>query len=227
MIVTMHQPNILPWLGFFYKMAKADLLVIADTLGFSRGSYTQRVKIKTETGPKWLTLSLLHTGKVSQPIREMRLGGRENWRDRILGTLKGHYLHSPHYQSYAEEIREITMTSSDNLAEFNFRLIAYLANTLGITTPTVFSSELGDLEGNKTDWAISVCKAVGAEAFLSGAGGAKYQDEEAYGLAGIKLVYSDFKHPKYPQQFGDFVPGLSIVDLLFNCGAESPEILGI
>jgi len=227
MIVTMHQPNILPWLGFFYKTARADLLVIADTLGFSRGSYTQRVKIKTEKGPKWLTLSLLHTGKVSQPIREMRLGGYDNWRERILDTLHGHYLHSPHYQPYADEIREIIMSGSDNLSEFNFSLIAYLAKTLGITTKTVFSSELEGIGGNKTDWAISVCKAVGADTFLSGAGGAGYQDEEAYGQAGIKLIYSDFQHPTYPQQFGDFVPGLSIVDLLFNCGPESPEILGV
>jgi len=227
MIVTMHQPNFLPWCGFFYKMAKADLFVFTDTLGFSRGSYTQRVKIKTMNGPEWLTHSLLLTGKVSQPIMDIRCGGWDDWRERIVNALKGNYLKCPHYQPCADELAEIIMASDDNLARFNMGLIMYIAGKLGITTPTVCSSTFKNVSGKTTDWIIAACKEVGADTFLSGAGGANYQDEDAYGQAGIKLVYSDFKHPVYPQQFGEFVPGLSVVDLLFNCGPGSASILGL
>jgi hypothetical protein len=227
MIVTMHQPNFLPWAGFFYKMSKADLFVYADDLGFSRGSYTQRVKIKSRTGPRWLTLPLVHTGSVSEPILQVRIGGWNDWRERVLGPLKGNYLHYPHYKPYGEKIAEIIMTAPDNLAEFNIQLIAYLAEAVGITTPTVRSSTLGvPPTPSATDWIITVAKKVGADVFLSGFGGANYQDEPAYAKAGIRLLYTDFQHPVYPQkEGGGFFPGLSIVDLVFNCGPGSGEIL--
>jgi hypothetical protein len=111
----------------------------------------------------------------------------------------------------------------------NLRLIAYIAGELGLQTPTVRASALhqGHLVGRPTEWIIGICKEVGADTFLSGLGGAKYQDEEAYGRNGIRLVYSDFAHPQYRQPFGPFEPGLSIVDLLFNIGPDSRRVLGV
>jgi len=226
MIVAMHQPNFLPWLGFFYKFAKADLMIICDTLPFSKGSYTQRVKIKTQGGPRWLTLPVIHTGTVGEPIRNVRCGGWPCWRQRILDGLKGNYINAPHYRLFAGEIGEIVLSSGEILAEFNCNLLRYVAGKLNIKTPVTYSSLLPiPPQSNATAWIIAVAKSVGADAFLSGFGGANYQDEEAYAREGIRLIYSDFLHPVYPQLFGEFVSGLSVVDLIFNCGPGSAAIL--
>jgi hypothetical protein len=224
MIVSMHQPNFLPWLGYFYKMAKADLFIFTDTLEFSKGSYTQRVKIMTASGPRWLTVPLIHIGKVGQPILEVRCGGWSDWRQRLVDSLNGNYLQCQYYRQYADPINAIIMGSDESLCNLNIKLILHIAGVLGITLPTVLSSTL-PVSGRATDWIISACKAVGADTFLSGLGGAKYQDEDAYGRAGIKLIYTDFRHPRYPQKSAEFVEGLSIVDLLYNCGPGSAAIL--
>ena len=226
--VGIHQPNFLPWLGYFYKMARADCFVFADSLAFSKGSYTQRVKIKTAGGPRWLTAPLLHTGYVGQVIRDVRCGGWPDWRQRLVNAIKGNYLQCPHYRCYGPAIDAILMSGEDRLAELNMQLIKYIAGELEIRTPLVTSSEMKlPPKDDPTEWIISVCKEVGATVFLSGRGGASYQDESAYARAGIQLVYTDFQHPTYPQAFGEFVPGLSIVDLLFNCGPESAHLFGL
>ena len=228
MIATLHQPNFLPWLGFFYKVAKADLFVNCDTLDYSRRSYTQRVNIKTPAGAKWLSLPIVHTGTVGEPINQVRCGGWPDWRERVIDSLHGNYRKAKHVQPIAEELARTIATADENLARFNSALMEYLFQQFQIKTPTIKSSQLNlPPQANPTDWIIAVCHAVGADTFLSGFGGAKYQDEEAYGKAGIKLIYTDFKHPIYPQLFGEFVPGLSAVDLLFNCGPDSPAILGL
>ena len=225
----MHQPNFFPWLGYFYKMARADLFVYADTLAFSKGSYTQRVKIKTHNGPKWLTMSVVHTGRVGDPIIQVQCGGAADWRERLIKALRGHYAGCPHYKTYIGPIAEIICTGDDRLAEMNIRLIKHIAGELGIRTPTIRSSALHQdhLVGRATDWIIGVSREVGADTYLSGSGGANYQDEAAFEAAGLQLTYANYPHPVYPQAFGDFVAGLSIVDLLFNCGPDSRRVLGI
>jgi len=228
MIVAMHQPSFLPWLGFFYKMAKADLFVYLDTLAYSKGSYIPRVRIKTHNGPRWLTVPVLHTGTVGGRILDARCGGRPDWRKRLVDGLKGSYLKSPHYRPYGERIAEIILASGESLAEMNIQLITYIAGELGIRTPVKRARDMNiQPQADATDRLIAVCKIVGADVYLSGFGGAKYQDEARYAQNGIKLVYSDFRHPTYLQGHGEFVPGLSVVDLLFNCGQNSPAILGL
>ena len=226
MIVTIHQPNFLPWAGLFYKMAKADLFVYADTLEYSKGSYTQRVQIKTHNGVRWLSLPVLHTGGVGERILDLRCGGRPDWSRRLVDSLKGNYLKCPHYHPYADEIARIILSGEDRLAELNVQLMDTLASALGITTTRVRASVVQPQAYlDPTDWIIATCKAVGADTFLSGFGGTGYQNEAAYAANGIRLIYTDFQHPTYPQPHGEFVKGLSVVDLLFNCGPDSRRVL--
>src|ERR1035441_5555569 len=104
MIATLHQPNFLPWLGFFYKVSKADIFVNCDTLDYSRRSYTQRVKIKTPSGVKWLSLPVVHTGTVGEPINQVRCGGWPDWRQRIIDSLHGNHRKAKHFELIAEEL---------------------------------------------------------------------------------------------------------------------------
>jgi len=224
MIVGIHQPNFLPWLGYFYKMVRSDRFVLLDTVAFAKGSYTNRVKIKGATGAAWLTVPVLTSGKLGQPIRETMCSPTVDWRAKIVRTLETNYRGCPHYAAYGPDICRIISACGDNLAELNIALIQHLAGLLDIHTPMVRSSEL-QAQGKAAELLIAICKELGADTYLSGSGGANYQDEQDFAAAGLKLIYTNYQHPTYAQPFGDFVGGLSVVDLLFNCGSDSAAIL--
>jgi hypothetical protein len=226
MILAIHQPNFLPWLGYFAKMARADRFVFLDSVPFAKGSYTNRVKIKAAAGPQWLTVPVQTRGKLGQPIVEVLASDTVEWRKKVAQAFRTNYAQCPHFQPHADCIFDILAAAGDSLADLNIRLIEYVARVLGIATPTVRSSALG-AEGKATDLLIALCRQIGADTYLSGSGGANYQDEAAFAAAGIKLIYINYQHPTYPQAFGDFMPGLSIVDLLFNVGPEGRRILGV
>jgi hypothetical protein len=226
MIVSIHQPNFLPWLGYFHKMARADTFVLLDTVAFTKGSYINRVQVKTANGPRWLTVPVQTAGKLGQRILEVRCDDTIDWRKKIAGVLDANYRNSAHYRAFAGEILGIINSTGDNLAELNIRLVECLAGKLGISTLTIRSSRM-QAQGKATDLLINICRELGADTYLSGSGGANYQEEEEFRAAGIKLVYIDFKHPTYPQLYGGFISGLTSADLLFNCGPDSRSILGL
>jgi hypothetical protein len=226
MILGIHQPNFLPWLGYFYKMARSDHFIFLDNVAFANGSYTNRVKIKTAQGAQWLTVPVQKKGLLGQPIIEVTCSDRVDWRRKTVSALETNYRPCPFYKQYAPGLVEILSKAGDNLADLNIRLIEYLAAQLGITTPTTRSSTL-KADGFATTLLMRICKEVGADTYLSGEGGKNYHDERAFGLEGLNLLYMNFKHPTYEQRFGEFQPGMSIVDLLFNMGPESRRVLGV
>ena len=226
MIVGIHQPNFLPWLGYFYKMARADHFVLLDTVPFTKGGYTNRVQSKSATGAQWLTVPVLTKGRLGQTIQEVPCNTESKWQKKIVASLETNYRKCPHYLPYGPEILQIIDSAGENLAETNIQLIQYLTGQLGINTPTTCSSKM-HAEGKATDLLIALCQELGADSYLSGAGGIQYQEQEKFRVEKIRLLYSDFEHPRYTQQFGEFIPGLSIVDLIFNCGPERARILGI
>ena len=224
MIVGIHQPNFMPWLGYFYKMAIADKFVYLDNVPYSKGSYTNRVQIKTQGGPRWLTVPVLTSGKLGQDIAGLSADDHSAWRKKALATLDGSYRKCPHFKTYFGDIERIISSGPSNLAELNIELIEYFAARLDIATPRLRGSAL-TAQGKATDLLIAICKELGADTYLSGSGGANYQDEQAFAAAGLKLIYTQYKHPVYPQAFGEFAPGQSIADLLFHCGPDSAAIL--
>ena len=224
MIVGIHQPNFMPWLGYFHKMAVADTFVYLDNVPYSKGSYTNRVQIKTQCGPRWLTVPVLTSGKLGQDIAGLVADDHSAWRKKALATLEGSYRKCPHFKTCFAGIERIISSGPANLADMNIELIEYFASRLGIATPRLRSSALA-ARGKATDLLIAICKELGADTYLSGSGGANYQDEQAFAAAGLKLIYANYKHPVYPQPFGEFAPGLTIADLLFNCGPDSAAIL--
>jgi len=226
MIVAIHQPNFLPWLGYFHKMACADRFVFLDGVPFAKGSYTNRVKIKTAAGEQWLTVPVITSGKLGQDITGVRCNDAANWRKKIAAALQTNYKQCPHYRPYGEQVTEIISAAADSLTGLNVRLVQYVADKLDIRTPTVRSSGL-KAQGRAVDLLIGICHELGADTYLSGSGGANYQDEEMFSKGGIRLIYADYHHPQYPQQFGDFISGLSVIDLLCNCGPDSRSILGL
>jgi len=224
MIVGIHQPNFLPWLGFFYKLEKSDIFIFLDSVQLANRGYTNRVKVKNvKSESQWVTVPVSHKGK-SKLIFEAEISGDDKWKRKFVRTISGNYKHSQFYSNYSDHIFEIVMGSDVSLCDLNIELISYAANILKIKTKIVKSSSI-DCEGSSTDLLINLCKAVGGNQYLSGFGGNKYQDEDKFKGNGINLSYYDFIHPEYKQCFNGFIPGLSVIDLLFNCGPNSEDII--
>ena len=226
MIVTIHQPEHLPWLGFFDKMRQCDVLVLLDTVQFARRDFQNRNRIKGSDGAVWLTVPVASRGKYDQAIEDVEIVNDYDWRRKCWNAMQHSYgkaLHFAEHRPFFEALYEREWT---RLVDLNVAIIRHLAEQLGIGTSLVTSSELGIRERGGTNVALAACRAVGAKTYLSGAFGKDYLDGDQFAEASIALRYQDFDHPTYPQLFGAFLPCLSAIDLLFNCGPESLAIIG-
>jgi hypothetical protein len=228
-VMAMHQPNYIPWLGFFYKMSQCDTFVYLDTVQYPRGqSFANRNKVKTHNGTTWLTIPISqpsgHDGKAS--YREVSFAGTR-WKKKHLKTLKFNYKKAPYFDE-VYELMESHIQSYDSFAELTIHLNNAIAEYLNIDTRTVLLSNILDDYGEKTQLIIDICNQLECGEYLSGTGGGKeYNDEGLMNKHDIQLTYSHFEHPEYPQLWGEFASHMSIIDLLFNCGPESREVLGM
>ncbi len=233
MLLTGHQPNYLPYLGFFHKIALADLYLVVDTTQFvKRGPFgwIHRNKIRVPHGQggdgwAWLSLPVKTSGKFEQPIIECELDERVPWRRKHWRSIEQQYAKAPHWQLYAPRFAAIYEREWTHLSPLAEALIREVLDCLEIRTPVRRLSELG-VTGKAGDLIVEFCRALGADRYLSGVHGKDYLDPEVFRRAGIELVFQEFHHPVYPQiHGGEFVPNLSALDLLFNCGPESRKIL--
>ena len=223
--VSIHQPNFVPWLGYFYKIAQSDVFVILDDVQYTKNSFINRNKIKTPQGPKWLTIPVAQAGKFGQNINETHISNREKSLKKVVRTVEQNYKKAPYFDRYFEGFSKICQESPDIISELNNRLIIWAMDSLSIQTEVRYSSQLGVDHLQRTERLTAICEHLGADHYFSGFGGMKYQDEEIFRQANIQVKVSGFKHPVYDQLWGEFVHGLSILDLLFNCGPQSLDVL--
>lgn len=218
--VAIHQPNYIPWLGYFFKIAHADEFVFLDMVEYSAGSLVNRNSIKTPKGAQWLTIPVLKSGRSGQTIEDVETNNVQHWASRHLATLRTNYGRAPHFKEiYAllEPHYNVVTGSSSNLAAFNIGVTCSIATYLGLGTQFLHASEL-KVSGQKTALLLEICLAIGANTYLAGTGSKAYQEDARFEDAGITPVYSPFSQQSYPQLFGEFVSNLSVVDVLMNCG---------
>jgi hypothetical protein len=224
---AVHQPNYLPWLGWFHKLAAADVFVYLGAVQYPRGrSFAARNRIKTPNGVAWLTVPVSvpkgREGKAT--YREVELA-EPRWREKHLRTVETSYARAPHFDDVLELYRT-GLEAGETLLEINLALLEGFADYLGIATRRVVLSELLPEFGRKTELIVDACRALGADEYLSGSGGgAAYNDEEQLAEEGIALRYDAFEPAPYPQLWGDFEPGLSALDALMNCGPAARELI--
>jgi hypothetical protein len=224
---AVHQPNYLPWLGWFHKLAAADVFVYLDAVQYPRGrSFAARNRIKTPNGVAWLTVPVSvpkgREGKAT--YREVELA-EPRWREKHLRTVETSYARAPHFDDVLELYRT-GLEAGETLLEVNLALLEGFADYLGIATRRVVLSELLPEFGRKTELIVDACRALGADEYLSGSGGGTdYNDEEQLAEEGIALRYDAFEPAPYPQLWGDFEPGLSALDALMNCGPAARELI--
>ena len=215
MIVTVHQPNYLPYLGFFQKMSRADILVIYDTALYSNQlGYHNRNQIKTPLGAQWITVPVQHASL--HEIREVQIAGTD-WARQHRKMLDANYGRAPFYDSHSKELHAVLKKPWRALADLNESLIQLVAGWLSIGTKTVRASALPPPQtADPTEKLIHFVRSLDADTFLSGEGGHGYLDERKF--TDIRLEYDQFRATAYPQMFGPFIPNLSAIDAIFNCG---------
>jgi len=223
MIVAVHQPQYLPWLGYFDKMDRADLFVLLDTVQFKKNEWQNRNRIKTAQGWQWLTVPVAY--RFPQRINQVEINPRINWARKHLLAMRINYSKAPYFSDYFDSFEKILSENWQGIAALNLRLVRALTELLGISTPLRLASELGNLPEGPDERLIAICQHLGAAVYLAGMGGKDYMNLEKFDKAGIKVVFQEFKHPVYPQLYGEFLPNLSVVDLLFNCGKQSLRII--
>jgi hypothetical protein len=214
--VACHQPNFLPWLGFFDKLAQADRFVLLDDVQFprtSRGTYTNRVQLLIGGQPSWLTVPVVREG--TQRIAEIRIDDRQPWRRKALKTIEMNYARMPRFAEVMPVVREVLEQETDRLAAFNEHAIRLLAPEHA--HKLVRQSELGAVDGAATELLINLVRAAGGDAYLSGDGADGYQEEPRYAAAGLGFRLQDFRHPETGGP-----AGLSIVDALMRGTATLP-----
>ena len=221
-VVAIHQPNFIPWIGYFNKIAHADIFIFLDDAQFSKNSFINRNRIKTVQGAQWLTLPV--NVRFGQLIREVGFAN-QTWPKKHLKTIEQNYKKAPAFEEYYPPFKVlIENTQYENISELNISIIEHISKWLELKTDFYHSSKL-KVEGMGDDRLISLVKAVNGNVYLSGKGGAKYQNPDKFKKADICLQYYNFVPLQYPQLWGEFIPGLSIIDLLFNCGKESSKII--
>jgi hypothetical protein len=231
MIVAIHQPHFLPWLGYLHRMQSADLFVLLDHVQFERRNYQNRTAIMVDGIARWLTVPVVQRSQketiVEKLIDNPKNGEMRWWGPNAFRTLRFAYRRAPHLERYTPWLQEILERRWDRLAQLNEVLLDFLRDAFEIRTPFVRSSELG-VSGHRAELILNLCRHLGADALLAGDGGSRsYLDEAEFARAGVRIAWQNFRHPSYPQAgaAGAFVPGLSAVDLLFNCGPQSRRIL--
>lgn len=220
MTVSIHQPNYLPWLGFFDKIKRSDVFVIFDNVQYPRGKghFGNRNKIKIYNDSKWLTVPVEGKSEMKN-FNEIKYKDT-NWKEEHLRLLEQFYRKTPYFGTYFEDFKEILLKDYKSLSHLSSRLIIWFMKRLDINTEVLYSSELVDKSIVGGDRILTILKELNATKYItgSGPGSIRYIKEEDFKDAGIELEWQDYVHPTYRQINGDFIPYMNILDLIFNEG---------
>ena len=222
MIIFVHQPEYIPWIGFFDKLARCDIFVVYDDAQYVHGGFHNRNRIRICEGWRWITIPIVHNHP--QMIKDVQISGKQ-WRKEHIQIIRQYYEKSPYFKAYFPIIEEAISFNHDLLVGLNLHLLKKIAEALNIKAKIIRSSEFPYHGQDKNEKLISMCKYLGANTYLAGSGSRQYIDEQAFFNSNIKLHWHNYLHPTYRQQFEGFEPNMSIIDLIFSFGPQAKEII--
>jgi len=223
MIVAVHQPQYLPWLGYFDKIRRADIFVLLDNVQFKKNEWQNRNKIKTAQVSQWVTVPVGY--KYPQLINEVTINNTVRWQHKQSQAILTNYRKAACHEYLEEFFEEIFSNSWQMISELNTYVVRRLVGVLGIDTPLFVASELGEFPEDPDERLIEITRHFNGDTYLAGSGGRQYMDLEKYSKQGIAVKFQDFQHPVYEQLFGEFEPYMSAIDLILNHGDKSLGIL--
>ena len=226
--ISIHQPNYLPWIGFFSKIKNSDFFVILDDVEYSKNSVINRNKIRTKDSWCYVTIPLEKKYQ-SSLINEVNLPADRKWQKKHWISIESNYKKADFFDSYCDFFKNLYKQNYDYLWEINEKIIYYLLEQFNIDIEIQKSSEIEkypELQGSKLLAAIcNTYSDYGEITYLSGQGGKNYMDLNDFKNFGINVEFLEFNHPMYKQRYEGFVPYMSAIDLLFNMGEESEKYL--
>ncbi len=222
--IAILQSNYIPWKGYFDLINSVDEFILYDTAQFTKNDWRNRNIIKTPRGLLWLTIPVCH--RFGQLIQNTAISdskwGRTHWRSLSQSYAKAaHFIsYKPLFEGLYEECR-----SENRLSNVNYRFLKEICTILGINTTITWSRDYRLVDG-QTERLVDLCKQAGADEYLSGPAAKNYIDADLFAEAGIEIIYIDyFGYPEYPQIHPPFEHGVSILDLIFNVGPETPKFM--
>jgi hypothetical protein len=236
-VLSAHQPNFMPYLGFFDKMKQSDVFVIRDEVLFVKDDYHRRNKIRINGNDnvnnpqsKWLGVPVKDPHDYLKYAEISETGQKKTWQQQLVHEVQTNYGRAAFFPQYFSQLRQIVESSGNGLVEFNMKVIEFLSRAFGITTPIVMASSLGLKpehyeKSNASEDLVAICKALGADVYLSGSGGRGYLDLEPFKREGIEVRFQDYQHPVYEQAFPGFLPNMSAIDALFCLGGMPEAVL--
>ena len=228
MILTAHQPLFLPYLGHFAKIADSDIFVYLDTVSYSKWGWNSRNKIRTSEGWLWLVVPILTHGHHNQKLNEIKIDNSQKWKKKHIKAIEMAYAKAEFFELHIKFFRDAYKKEWTYLSDLNEYFLKFFIKELGINVEFVKASSLPfTLNGEKSDLVLDLCKKMNTDVFIFGETGKTYAKIDDFESSNIKLVFQEYKHPKYSQVHGEFISHMSIIDLLFNHGPKSLEILKI
>lgn len=225
MIVVISQPMLFPWLGLFEQLRLADVFVVYDDVQFSRGSFTNRVQVKSPDGIQWLTIPLLHRS-LEQKINEVQFNTQSPWRRKHLEMLNNLYARAPFKSEMVELVRHVYEQSFESLHDLVAESMISAASYFNLLEGKhlVYSSQLG-IAGTSSQRVLAIAQALGSDVYITGHGARHYLDHNLFEKAGVRVEYMNYRRTPYPQLYGNFNPHVSILDLIANCGKQGIQYI--
>ncbi len=225
MIVCASQPYFAPYPGFFMKALLSDVMVLLDTVQFPQGTtWLTRNRFKNDQGTLWLTVPVWKKGLGRQRIHEVRICPEGRWRAKHRASLQTAYKHAPFFEDHQRLVKALSDTSFERLLDLNTWIIAYVFEAMEIPAKLVRLSQLG-ITVKEPDLSVEVGRQLGASVFLAQQSARKYLQPGRFEDAGMALRFFNPRPLVYPQLWSGFLPNLSVLDLLFNCGPGAGRLL--
>lgn len=225
--VAILQSNYIPWKGYFDIIGMVDEFIFYDEMQYTKNDWRNRNKIKTDQGPKWLTIPVENNNRLTkeQKISDTLIFDKR-WNKKHWETIKNVYRKASFFNLYKEVFEDLYLgKEEDRLVDVNYKFIYAICNLLGIKTKISFDKDYGIIDG-KTERLVNLVQKAGGTEYLSGPAAKDYIQDSLFKEAGIKLTWMDYSnYPEYPQLYPPFEHGVSILDLLFNCGDDAKKYM--
>ena len=223
-ILTAHQPAYLPWLGLFHKIAIADTYVFFDQVQYVPKTWINRNYIKSENNKLLLTLPVLTKGHLDLKISDIKINNNIPWQRKHFNSIKLSYSKSKFFKKYIGFFEDIYSKDWNTLSQITSQMLLGFLSLLKIKTKILFGSDY-DFKGKNNSLIIDMCKKLNANIYIFGELGIQYADKKLFKENNINICFQKYQHPTYDQLFNSFEANLSILDLLFNCGENSYDII--
>lgn len=222
--VVILQPGYLPWLGFFDQMLRSDVFVYFDDVQYDKHGWRNRNRIKSATGPIWLTVPVLNAGRLGQKINEVEIDNRGPWARKHITAIAQNYARAPYLKTYLPQLDALLTRHWESLVELDLAVVELICKWIGIERQIERSSCLR-IEGGQSERLLNICRHFQADRYLSGDSAQNYLDVKLFQHGGVQVEWQGYRHPTYPQLHGEFFPYLSVLDLVMNVGEKSLDVL--